>query len=161
MSTGKNTTIAAPANESERSRQARARAEPPQVAPTVQPDMARVTPVPQPVVPQAAVQPPPVVAPAAPNAPATAKAEPSAERTLTTSYEKSLSDLIKRHEKYPDKWIPAYSQVTFSPHIRYSDALKRGQRQESIMQEVMQLPGISEKWESELVENLILERLAR
>ena len=23
------------------------------------------------------------------------------------------------YEKYPDKWIPAYSQVTFSPQIRY------------------------------------------
>ena len=41
------------------------------------------------------------------------------------------------HEKYPDKWIPAYSQVTFSPHIRYSDALARGNMQEEIMKEVM------------------------
>ena len=28
---------------------------------------------------------------------------PQAERTLVTSYEKSLSDLIRRHEKYPDR----------------------------------------------------------
>ena len=27
-------------------------------------------------------------------------------------------------KKHPDKWTPAYAQVTFSPHIRYSDALK-------------------------------------
>src|SRR5436190_17656670 len=53
------------------------------------------------------------------------------------------------HEKYPDKWIPAYSQVTFNPQIRYSDALRRGQKQEAIMQEIMRLPGIEEKWESE------------
>jgi kynurenine 3-monooxygenase len=53
----------------------------------------------------------------------------------------------KLHEKYPDKWIPAYSQVTFSPHIRYSEALERGQKQESIMKEVMQIPGIGEKFE--------------
>ncbi|MBL7722031.1 MAG: hypothetical protein JNK98_08565, partial [Chitinophagaceae bacterium] len=63
------------------------------------------------------------------------------------------------HEKYPDKWIPAYSQVTFSPHIRYSEALKRGQMQEAIMQEVMRLPGIEEKWESEQIEQLILTKL--
>ena len=50
----------------------------------------------------------------------------------------------KLHEKYPDKWIPAYSQVTFSPDIRYSEALKRGQKQEAIMQEVMQMSGIEE-----------------
>jgi kynurenine 3-monooxygenase len=53
------------------------------------------------------------------------------------------------HEKFPDKWIPAYSQVTFSPHIRYSDALKRGQKQEAIMQEVMNMPDIEDKWNDE------------
>ncbi|RYY86732.1 MAG: FAD-dependent monooxygenase, partial [Chitinophagaceae bacterium] len=41
------------------------------------------------------------------------------------------------HEQHPDKWIPAYSQVTFSPQIRYSEALRNSQRQESIMQKVM------------------------
>jgi kynurenine 3-monooxygenase len=63
------------------------------------------------------------------------------------------------HEKYPDKWIPAYSQVTFSPHIRYSKALQRGQKQEAIMQEVMKLEGIEGKWESSEIENLILSKL--
>jgi len=63
------------------------------------------------------------------------------------------------HEKYPDKWIPAYSQVTFSPHIRYSEALRRGQIQEAIMQEVMAMNGITEKWESEEIEQLILTKL--
>ncbi|MEI2711594.1 MAG: hypothetical protein V9E96_21660 [Chitinophagaceae bacterium] len=29
------------------------------------------------------------------------------------------------------QWIPAYSQVTFSPHIRYSEALERGQNTRS------------------------------
>lgn len=46
------------------------------------------------------------------------------------------------HEKYPEKWIPAYTQVTFSPNIRYSDALERSSRQEKIMQEIMRTPGI-------------------
>ncbi len=63
------------------------------------------------------------------------------------------------HEKYPDKWIPAYSQVTFSPHIRYSEALQRGQRQEAIMQEVMRMDGIEEKWDGEEVEKIILSKL--
>lgn len=65
----------------------------------------------------------------------------------------------KLHEKFPDKWIPAYSQVTFSPQIRYSDALARGNRQEAIMQEVMMLPDIEMKWESEEVEKIILSKL--
>ncbi len=55
----------------------------------------------------------------------------------------------KLHARYPDRWIPAYSQVTFSPHIRYSEALKRGQQQEAIMQEVMSSPGINDHWETD------------
>jgi len=55
----------------------------------------------------------------------------------------------KLHELYPDKWIPAYSQVTFSPQIRYSDALRNSQRQETIMQKVMQQPGIESGWDNE------------
>ena len=62
-------------------------------------------------------------------------------------------------KKYPDKWIPAYSQVTFSPHIRYSDALKNSVRQEAIMQEIMAMPGIENKWQDEEVENRMLEML--
>lgn len=63
------------------------------------------------------------------------------------------------HDKYPGQWIPAYSQVTFSPHIRYSEALQRGQQQEAIMQEVMKTPGIEENWQSEELEKMILDKL--
>lgn len=63
------------------------------------------------------------------------------------------------HEKYPDKWIPAYSQVTFSPQIRYSEALQRGQKQEAIMRNVMQMPGIEQKWDSEEILSLIIQKL--
>lgn len=63
------------------------------------------------------------------------------------------------HEKYPDKWIPAYSQVTFSPHIRYSEAMQRGQRQEAIMQEIMTMTDINDKWESNEIEETILSKI--
>jgi kynurenine 3-monooxygenase len=62
------------------------------------------------------------------------------------------------HDKYPDKWIPTYSMVTFSPQIRYSEALQRGKKQEAIMQEVMKMPGIEEKWNSEEIEKTILKK---
>lgn len=65
------------------------------------------------------------------------------------------------HEKYPDKWIPAYSQVTFSPHIRYSEAYSNSLRQEVIMQQVMVKSGIEEKWDSEEIEKIILEKIGR
>lgn len=60
-------------------------------------------------------------------------------------------------EKYPNKWIPLYSMVTYSPHIRYSTALKEGQKQEAIMQKVMTMPNIDAKWDSEEVEKEILK----
>jgi len=62
-------------------------------------------------------------------------------------------------KKYPDKWIPLYSQVTFCPQIRYSEALVNGQRQEAIMQQVMALPDIENKWQDEEIEQMILEKL--
>ncbi|MBC7934885.1 MAG: FAD-dependent monooxygenase [Rhizobacter sp.] len=61
--------------------------------------------------------------------------------------------------KYPDKWIPAYGMVTFSPHIRYSEALKRGNFQQAVMDEIMAEPGIENKWDSEEIENKILARI--
>ena len=63
------------------------------------------------------------------------------------------------HEKYPDKWMPVYSQVTFSPHIRYSDAYSNSMRQEVIMQQIMTIPGIEEKWQSKEIEDLILQKI--
>lgn len=63
------------------------------------------------------------------------------------------------HEKYPDKWMPAYSQVTFSPHIRYSEALRRGQMQEAIMKEVMTSPDINENWENEGLHHYIISKV--
>jgi kynurenine 3-monooxygenase len=62
-------------------------------------------------------------------------------------------------KKYPDKWTPLYSQVTFSPQIRYSDALVNGQKQEAIMQQIMVLPDIENKWEEEEIEKIILEKI--
>jgi kynurenine 3-monooxygenase len=60
-------------------------------------------------------------------------------------------------DKYPDKWIPLYTMVTFSPEIRYSQAWKEGQRQERIMQQVMKSPGIEQNWNSPEIEALMLK----
>ncbi|MFN0081699.1 MAG: FAD-dependent oxidoreductase [Ferruginibacter sp.] len=62
-------------------------------------------------------------------------------------------------KKHADKWIPAYSMVTFSPDIRYSDALKRGNKQQQIMDEIMLENGIEENWESSTTEEKILSLL--
>jgi kynurenine 3-monooxygenase len=57
---------------------------------------------------------------------------------------------------YPEKWMPLYSQVTFS-HIRYSDALKNGKEQDRIMAQIMALDGIHEKWNEQFVMDKLLE----
>ncbi|MEI6521863.1 MAG: NAD(P)/FAD-dependent oxidoreductase [Bacteroidota bacterium] len=62
-------------------------------------------------------------------------------------------------DKHPDKWIPAYSMVTFSPHIRYSEALANGKRQQGIMDDVMNTENIENIWDSEQIEKMILERI--
>lgn len=61
----------------------------------------------------------------------------------------------KFSEQYPDKWMPLYSQVTFST-IRYSVAYKQGQIQTEIMDLVMRLPDIENRWDSDEVMQLIL-----
>ena len=63
-------------------------------------------------------------------------------------------------KKYPDQWIPAYAQVTFSQHIRYSQALQNSLKQEAIMKEVMALPHIEEIWDQPAVEEKMLELLS-
>ncbi len=71
-----------------------------------------------------------------------------------------LQKKIEKHfaKKHPEKWIPAYSRVTFSDKP-YAEALAAGDRQEKIMQQVMQLPDIDTKWDSKQVENMILDLL--
>lgn len=62
----------------------------------------------------------------------------------------------KRFAKnHPDKWIPAYSRVTFSDRP-YTEALALGDAQESIMKEIMAIPDIETIWDSEEVEERIL-----
>ncbi|WP_422083903.1 FAD-dependent oxidoreductase [Ulvibacterium sp.] len=61
-------------------------------------------------------------------------------------------------EKYPDKWIPVYSRVTFS-NRPYTEALAVGDAQEEIMKKVMQTPNIEKIWDSPEVEQRILDLL--
>ncbi|HRF79879.1 MAG TPA: NAD(P)/FAD-dependent oxidoreductase [Flavobacteriales bacterium] len=57
--------------------------------------------------------------------------------------------------KHPDKWLPLYSQVKFSD-IAYKDAWNEGLRHDRIMEEVLAMEGVAEKWESEEVERKVL-----
>jgi kynurenine 3-monooxygenase len=65
----------------------------------------------------------------------------------------------KFSEKHPDKWIPLYSMVTYSPHIRYSKALSEGKKQQAIMDKIMAMTNIEANWDSKEVEDEILKQL--
>ncbi|WP_394751151.1 FAD-dependent oxidoreductase [Spongiimicrobium salis] len=71
-----------------------------------------------------------------------------------------LQKKIEKHfsTKHPDQWIPVYSRVTFSERP-YEEALEIGDRQEKIMQQIMQLPDIEDRWDSKSVEEEILRLL--
>jgi kynurenine 3-monooxygenase len=71
-----------------------------------------------------------------------------------------LQKQIEKHfaSQYPEKWVPAYSRVTFSDHS-YAEALEVGDQQEAIMREVMKMPGIEARWDSPEVTARILELL--
>ena len=71
---------------------------------------------------------------------------------LQKKIEKLFSD------RYPEKWIPLYSRVTFSDRP-YTEALAIGDYQNEIMGEVLKMKDIDRIWDSEAVENKILELL--
>lgn len=61
-------------------------------------------------------------------------------------------------KKHPEKWLPLYSQVTFS-HIPYADAVANAKKQDAIMDLVMEMPDIENIWESDEVELFILKAI--
>lgn len=69
-----------------------------------------------------------------------------------------LRKKIEKHFalKHPEKWIPLYSRVTFSERP-YVEALEIGDQQAALMDEIMKMENIEQKWESEEVERQILK----
>ena len=59
-------------------------------------------------------------------------------------------------KNHPDLWTPLYSRVTFSDKA-YSEALKIGDYQRGIMDEIMKIPQIEESWDSNEVEQKIID----
>lgn len=79
-------------------------------------------------------------------------------RDLTADPEFLLRKKIERnvYEKNPAEWVPLYSMVTFH-ETAYAKAWAEGQRQDRIMEKVMQIPGIHESWDSDAITAMVLE----
>ncbi|HOZ75707.1 MAG TPA: NAD(P)/FAD-dependent oxidoreductase [Flavobacterium sp.] len=80
--------------------------------------------------------------------------------TKTADDKFHLQKKIEKHfsAKYPEKWIPLYSRVTFS-HRPYTEALAIGDMQNEIMEEVLKMDNIEQLWDSEIVEQKMLALL--
>jgi kynurenine 3-monooxygenase len=63
----------------------------------------------------------------------------------------------KFNQLYPNKWLPLYSQVTFS-NIPYSVAYEQGKKQRLIMDEIMASPNIEQDWDSPKIMEAILDQ---
>lgn len=53
------------------------------------------------------------------------------------------------HQAYPELWTPLYSLVTFSPDVPYAIALRIGDEQNRIMDHIMCIPDIEQKWQDQ------------
>ena len=59
----------------------------------------------------------------------------------------------KVNQVYPAKFIPVYSMVSFS-NLPYSSALKEYKRQNTVLDKILTMPDIKNKWESEYFEEI-------
>ncbi len=66
----------------------------------------------------------------------------------------------KFNAAHPELWLPLYSMVTFS-HIPYADAMKEGQRQDKVMEEVLSMDNIESNWENQEVMDTMLSLIEK
>jgi kynurenine 3-monooxygenase len=64
----------------------------------------------------------------------------------------------KVQKNHPDQWTPLYTQVKFT-NIPYHEAKAEGERHDRIMEKILAMPGIEQNWDSEAVEQRVLELL--
>ena len=62
--------------------------------------------------------------------------------------------------RHPEKWKPLYTLVTFS-HTPYNEAWDRGEMQQAVMNEVMELENIEGVWEEDSTIDFAIETLER
>ena len=63
------------------------------------------------------------------------------------------------HEKYPEKFLPVYSMVSFS-HIPYSQALAEVYAQDALFERILEIKDVEEKWDGPELEQVFHEGLA-
>ena len=64
----------------------------------------------------------------------------------------------KLAKTFPGRWLPLYSQVTFS-HTPYQEALAAGVIQDRVMEEILAKPNIEQTWDSDAVAEAAIQTL--
>lgn len=63
---------------------------------------------------------------------------------------------------YPDKFIPLYTLVTFSPDVAYNEALRAGREADVLLAEIMAMPDVATSWNTEsgkhFIDNIMQQR---
>lgn len=59
------------------------------------------------------------------------------------------------HEKFPEKFLPVYSMVSFS-NTPYSVALREDERQNELFERILDLPDVENQWDGAAVEDVFL-----
>lgn len=63
-------------------------------------------------------------------------------------------------QRYPNKFIPLYTLVTFSDHVPYSEAQRIGREQDVLMERLMDYPEVYEDWTSAAADEIIEREMA-
>lgn len=81
-------------------------------------------------------------------------------RDLVADPSFQLRKKIERNvqKNHPDKWTPLYTLVKFT-NIPYHEALAQGEHHDKIMERILELENIEERWDSKEVEAMILNSL--
>ena len=61
----------------------------------------------------------------------------------------------KAQANHPDKWTPLYTLVKFT-NIPYHEAKAEGERHDRIMQQILAIDDIENRWDSEEIEKEVL-----
>lgn len=63
------------------------------------------------------------------------------------------------HKEFPDRYVPQYTLVSFSPDVSYAEAYERGFVNDALLERIMDRPDIESTWNTPEVKSLIADLL--
>ncbi|HCN04538.1 MAG TPA: kynurenine 3-monooxygenase [Bacteroidetes bacterium] len=63
------------------------------------------------------------------------------------------------YQNYPDRFVPLYTLVTFSPDVPYDEAQRIGREQDVIMEDLLDHPDVRADWTTDAAQSVIRKRI--